>query len=244
MSDFNSNASRWGSGAAQAGAAARIDQGLRSYMLGVYNYMTTGLALTGAVAYGTHLVAATPFGQAVQQGPIHWLVVFAPLAFVMYFSIRINQMSASTARMVFLAFAAVMGLSLSTILSVYTGPSVARAFFITSATFGGLSLYGYSTKRDLSAFGSFLVMGVIGLVIASVVNMFMQSGVFQFAISVLTVLIFSGLTAWDTQSIKESYYAADSAEDATKKSIFGALQLYLDFNNIFMAMLNLTGDRD
>jgi FtsH-binding integral membrane protein len=226
MSNFDRNAStRWGSSVARSGAA-EIDQGLRSYMLGVYNYMTVGLALTGAVAYGTMMLAGpdlrhlTPFGQAIYLSPLHWVVMLAPLAFVFFFSFRIDRMSAATARNTFLLFAAAMGVSLSTVLLVYTQTSVARAFFVTAAAFGGLSLYGYSTKRDLSAMGSFLVMGLIGRVIASLV------------------------TAWDTQSIKEMYYANDDHETATKKSVNGALQLYLDFINIFTALLQLTGSRN
>jgi len=162
----------------------------------------------------------------------------------MFFSFRINQMSAASARMLFFAFAASIGLSLSAVLLVFTGTSVARAFFVTSAAFAGLSVYGYTTKRDLSAFGSFLVMGLIGLVIASLVNLFVQSTAFQFGLSILSVLIFSGLTAWDTQSIKEMYYAEDDYEVATKKSVNGALMLYLDFINIFQSLLYLTGARN
>ena len=260
MSDFDRNAAtRWGSSVARSGAA-EIDQGLRSYMLGVYNYMTTGLAITGLVAFGVNLLAVahdpsqavsrmggvllTGFGVAIYGSPLRWVIMLAPLAFVFFFSFRIDRMTAATARNVFLLFAAAMGLSLSSILLVYTGASVTRAFFITSASFGALSLYGYTTKRDLSAFGSFLVMGLIGLIIASVVNLFLQSSAFQFGLSCLTVLIFAGLTAWDTQSIKEMYFASDDHETATKKSVNGALQLYLDFINIFTAILQLTGSRN
>ena len=162
---------------------------------------------------------------------------------MLFFSFKINTMAASTARTLFFAFAAVMGLSLSSILLIYTGSSIARAFFITSATFGALSLYGYTTKKDLSAMGSFLIMGVIGIIIASIVNLFVQSSMFQFGLSILTVLVFAGLTAWDTQSIKAMYLESDHFEVATKKSINGALMLYLDFINIFMALVQLTGDR-
>jgi uncharacterized protein len=255
MSDFDRNASaRWGQGVARAGRA-EIDQGLRTYMLGVYNNMVVGLALTGLVALGVfmlavvhdasgHIVALTPLGQTLYTTPLKWVLMLAPLGFVLFFSFRINQMSASSARALFFAFAAVMGLSLSTILLIYTGNSVARAFFITAAAFGGLSIYGYTTKRDLSAMGSFLVMGLIGLVIASLVNLFVQSSAFQFGLSILSVLIFSGLTAWDTQSIKEMYYESDSYEIATKKSVNGALMLYLNFINIFQSLLFLSGDRN
>ncbi len=260
MSDFDRNATaKWGSGVSRAGAA-ELDQGLRSYMLGVYNYMSVGLGLTGLVALGANMLATTTdpsqmvarmggigltsFGQQIYGSPLKWVIMLLPLAFVFFFSFRINKMAASTARNVFLLFAAAMGLSLSSILLVYTGVSVTRAFFITAAAFGGLSLYGYTTKRNLSAMGSFLVMGLIGLVIASVVNIFLQSTAFQFALSVLSVGIFAGLTAWDTQSIKEMYFVNDDAETATKKSVNGALMLYLDFINIFTSLLNLTGSRN
>ncbi len=254
MSDYDRNASaRWGGSVGRAGAA-EIDQGLRSYMLGVYNYMTLGLGVTGLVALGANMLATTttaagkmaltPIGQALYLSPLKWAVMLAPLAFVLFFSFRIDRMSAAAARNMFLAFAAVMGLSLSTVLVVFTGASVVRAFFITAAAFGGLSLYGYMTKRDLSAFGSFLVMGLIGLILASLVNLFVQSSAMQFGLSVLSVLIFAGLTAWDTQSIKEMYYASDDYETATKKSVNGALMLYLDFINIFQSLLSLTGSRN
>ncbi len=252
MSDYDRNPSaRWGQGATRIGRA-EIDQGLRSYMLGVYNNMVVGLALTGAVALGVHLmsvvqdasgriVGLTPFGDALIRSPLHWLFMLLPLAFILFFSFRISRMSASSARTLFFAFAAAMGVSLSTILLVYTGTSIFRAFFITAAAFGGLSLYGYTTQRDLSPMGAFMVMGLIGLVIAGLVNLFLQSTGFQFALSFLAVLIFSGLTAWDTQAIKEMYFESDGYEVAAKKSVNGALMLYLDFINIFVALLNLTG---
>ena len=253
MSDFDRNASVWGQDAARAGAA-EIDLGLRSYMLGVYNYMTVGLAVTGLVAMGTNMLAVaetatggralTAFGQALYLSPLKWVVMLLPLAFVFFFSFRIDRMSASTAKGVFMLFAAAMGLSLSSVLFIYTGASVTRAFFITSATFGALSLYGYTTKRDLSAMGSFLIMGLFGLIIAGVVNIFLQSSAMQFALSVLSVGVFAGLTAWDTQSIKEMYYSGDDSETAAKKSVNGALMLYLDFINIFTSLLQLTGSRN
>jgi FtsH-binding integral membrane protein len=255
MSDFdrNATAARWGAGVARAGSA-EIDQGLRAYMLGVYNNMVLGLAITGLAALGTNMLAVTTtptgqmaltsFGQAIYSSPLRWVVMLAPLAFVFFISFRIERMTAASARTMFFAFAAVMGLSLSSILLVYTGTSITRAFFITSAAFAGLSLYGYTTKRDLSAFGSFLVMGLIGLIIASLVNLFIQSSAMQFGLSCLSVLIFAGLTAWDTQSIKEMYYASDDYEVATKKSVNGALMLYLDFINIFTSLLHLTGSRN
>ncbi len=259
MSDYDRNATPWGTSVGRSTAAApTIDQGLRAYMLGVYNYMTLGLGLTGLVALGANMLATssaptpyrvaghylTDFGVALYASPLRWIVMLAPLAFVLFFSFRIDRMSAAAARNMFLAFAAVMGLSLSTILLVYTGTSIARAFFITAGAFGGLSLYGYTTRRDLSAFGSFLVMGLIGLILASLVNVFVQSSAFQFGLSILSVLIFSGLTAWDTQAIKEMYFASDSYEVATKKSVNGALMLYLDFINIFQSVLSLTGSRN
>jgi FtsH-binding integral membrane protein len=256
MSNFDRNAAPWSRGYTRTGAD--VDQGLRAFMLGVYNNMTIGLALTGLVALGANMLAVsalptpyqlgshiylTSFGAAIYSSPLRWVIMFAPLAFVLFFSFKINTMAASTARTLFFAFAAVMGLSLSSILLIYTGSSIARAFFITSATFGALSLYGYTTKKDLSAMGSFLIMGVIGIVIASIVNLFVQSSAFQFGLSILTVLVFAGLTAWDTQSIKAMYLESDQYEVATKKSINGALMLYLDFINIFMALVQLTGDR-
>jgi FtsH-binding integral membrane protein len=259
MAEYDRNAVRWGQGGAQVRGA--VDQGLRAYMIGVYNNMMIGLVITGVVAYFTNQlavatdpsmgrammgrIALTDFGVALYGSPLRWLVMLAPLAFVMFFSFRINQMSASTARTLFFAFSAAMGLSLSSILLVYTGASVYRAFFITAAAFGSLSLYGYTTKRDLSPIGSFLMMGVFGLIIAMLVNMlFVHSSGFQFAISGLCVLVFSGLTAWDTQAIKEMYWAGDGYEAMTKKSVNGALMLYLDFINIFQSLLYLTGSRN
>lgn len=259
MSDFDRNASaRFGSGVARAGAA-EIDQGLRSYMLGVYNNMVLGLGITGLVALGTNMlavaapgspaaarmgsIALTSFGGAIYGSPLRYVIMLLPLAFVLFFSFRISSMTASAARTMFLVFAAAMGLSLSSILLVYTGASVTRAFFITAAAFGALSLYGYTTPRSLSAMGSFLIMGVFGLIIAGLVNLFVQSSAFQFGLSCLTVLIFSGLTAYDTQAIKEMYYAGDGYEVSTKKAVNGALMLYLDFINIFIALLRLTGSR-
>ena len=257
MSNYDRNVSaQWG----QAQAGAGVDQGLRTYMLGVYNYMVLGLAVTGLVALGANMLAVasdrsqavaqvgstllTNFGQMLYLSPLKWVVMLAPIAFVFFFSFRIDKISAATARGVFLAFAALMGLSLSTALIVFTGASVVRVFFITSAAFAALSLFGYTTKRDLSAFGAFLIMGLFGLVIASVVNLFLQSSGLQWALSVLSILIFSGLTAWDTQSIKEMYYEGDGHEVMTKKSVNGALMLYLDFINIFQSLLSLTGTRN
>ncbi|WP_296706310.1 Bax inhibitor-1/YccA family protein [Rhodoblastus sp.] len=256
MSNFDRNAAPWSRGYARTGAD--VDQGLRAFMLGVYNHMSIGLALTGLFALGVNMLAVsgvptqfqlgshtylTSFGAAIYTSPLRWVIMFAPLAFVLFFSFKINSMSASSARSLFYAYAAVMGVSLSSILLIYTGTSVTRAFFITAASFGALSLYGYTTKRSLSGMGSFLMMGLFGLIIASLVNLFVQSSAFQFGLSILTVLIFAGLTAYDTQSIKQMYLESDGYEDTTKKSINGALMLYLDFINIFMALVQLTGDR-
>ena len=260
MSDYDRNAgARWGTSVGRA-SATEIDQGLRSYMLGVYNHMTLGLAVTGLVAYGAKMlttaqssadavamaghVPLNSLGVALYGSPLKWLVMLAPLAFVFIFSFNINRMSAASARNMFIAFAATMGLSMSTLLLVFAGESIARAFFITAASFGGLSLYGYTTQRNLSAMGSFLTMGLIGLIIAGLVNMFVQSSAMQFGLSILSVLIFAGLTAWDTQAIREMYLASDDYETATKKSVNGALMLYLDFVNIFQSVLYLTGNRN
>ncbi|PPD46259.1 MAG: hypothetical protein CTY15_01505 [Methylocystis sp.] len=242
----------YGRGVARS-TTAEIDEGLRAYMLGVYNYMTLGLGVTGLVAMGVYMLSVakagagqivlTPFGQMIYTSPLRWAIILAPLGFIFLISGRAQGMSTATARNMFLGFAAVMGLSMSSLLLVFTGVSIARVFFITAAAFGGLSLYGYMTKRDLSAFGSFLVMGVWGLVIAGLVNLFLQSSGLQFALSIITVLVFSGLTAWDTQRIKDQYYEMADHEVAQKLSIFGALSLYLDFINMFQSMLFLFGDR-
>jgi len=253
MSDYDRYAnSRLGAGYARSGAV--VDQGLRSYMIGVYNYMTLGLGVTGLVAWAAfalgavqneagRIVGLTPFGHAIYVSPLRWVIVLAPLAVVFWLSARMNQMSVATARNAFLAFAGLIGLSLSALLVVYTGGSFARAFFATSAGFGALSLYGYTTNRDLSGMGSFMMMGVVGLIIASLINIFLQSTGLQFALSVICVIVFAGLTAWDTQAIKQMYYAGDGYEATQKKSIFGALRLYLDFINMFQAILMLTGSQ-
>lgn len=232
------------------GAVADIDEGLRSYMLKVYNLMASGLALTGIVAYfsaNTPAIINTLYvagdGGFLQPTGLAYLVMFSPLAFVLALSFGINKMQASTAQAVFWAFAGVMGLSLANIFLMYTGASITRVFFITAGTFAGMSLYGYTTKRDLTGMGSFLMMGLIGIIIASVVNMFMQSSAMQFVISVVGVLIFVGLTAYDTQKIKNMYLEADGAEVMSKKAIMGALTLYLDFINLFLMLLRLFGDR-
>ena len=225
------------------GAQVGIDVGLRDYMLRVYNYMASGLALTGIVAYIAAAGGADSFIAHIYRTPIMWLVVLAPLGLVMLLSFGIQRMQASTAQMVFWIYSGLMGLSLSTIFLVYTGASIARVFFITAGTFAAMSLYGYTTRRDLSQFGSFLFMGLIGIIIASLVNMFLLSSALQFAISVIGVLVFTGLTAYDTQQIKEMYVAYDDGEVAGKKAIMGALRLYLDFINLFMMLMQLLGTR-
>jgi len=251
MSNFDPNASAWGTPIAQQRSAAEVDQGLRSFMLGVYNNMITGLAVSGLVAMGTNMLAGgsrrtlTPFGELLYVSPLKWVVMLAPLAFILLFSFRADKMSASSARAMFYAFAAVMGLSLSSILMVFTGGSIVQMFFVTAAAFGGLSLAGYTTKKSLSGMGSFLIMGLIGLVIASLVNLFMQSSALSFAISAIGVLVFAGLTAWDTQRLKEMYlYGEGTAEELAKLSINGALSLYLNFINMFQMLLNLFGNRE
>jgi FtsH-binding integral membrane protein len=225
------------------GAQIGIDAGLRDYMLRVYNYMASGLALTGIVAYVAAAGGADSFIAHIYRTPIMWLVVLAPLGLVMLLSFGIQRMQASTAQMVFWLYSGLMGLSLSTIFLVYTGTSIARVFFITAGTFAGMSLYGYTTQRDLSQFGSFLFMGLIGIIIASLVNMFLASSALQFAISVIGVAVFVGLTAYDTQQIKEMYYSGDDHEIGTKKAVMGALRLYLDFINLFMLLMQLLGTR-
>ena len=239
---------RYASQTAQASAA--IDTGLRSYMLGVYNHMTTALALTGLTAFGTKMLSIdsagnyTAIGQLLFGTPLSYVIMFAPLAMVMWMSFRINKMSPAKARTLFYVYAAVMGMSLSAILLAFTGASVARAFFITAGAFAGLSIFGYTTKRDLTAMGGFLIVGVFGLILASIVNLFVQSSGMEFLISVVGVLLFAGLTAYDTQKIKSMYYAGDGRHEVARKSIFGALTLYLDFINMFLFMVQLLGNRE
>lgn len=235
--------------AARAGTAAAIDEGLRSYMLKVYNYMGLGLVVTGLVAYFSNQAAVadgqlTTWGALLYTSPLMWVVALSPLAFVLVLSFGINKLSVGAAQGVFWGFAAVMGLSLSSIFMVYTDASIAKVFFITAATFGAMSLYGYTTKRDLTGVGNFLIMGLIGLIIASLVNIFLQSSMLDFAISAIGVLVFVGLTAYDTQKIKESYSASFGAEVLAKGAIMGALNLYLDFINLFLMLLRLFGNRE
>jgi FtsH-binding integral membrane protein len=231
-------------------AAAEIDVGLREYMLRIYNYMASGLALTGIVAY---VAANTPAildllyvagpGGSLQPTVLAWIVMLSPLAFILVLNFGLQRMKASTVQAVFWGFSAVMGLALAHIFLAYTGTSIARVFFITAGTFAGMSLYGYTTKRDLTGMGSFLFMGLIGIIIASVVNMFLQSSAMHFIISVIGVLIFVGLTAYDTQKIKSMYLESDGSEVAAKKAIMGAVTLYLDFINLFLMLLRLFGER-
>lgn len=218
-----------------------IDAGLRTYMIRVYSYMALGLGLTGIVAF---ITASSPaFFHAIFGTPLAWLVMLAPVGMALFLSFRIVHLPLSTAQILFWAYAALMGVSLSTIFYVYTGQSIARLFFVAASVFGAMSLYGYTTRKNLMKFGSFLMMGVIGIFVSSIVNLFLQSTGFQFIISIVGVLVFTGLTAYDTQAIKELYYEADSTEIAGKKAIIGALNLYLDFINLFIHLLRIFGDR-
>ena len=232
-------------GAVRSAASTRsnVDAGLRSYLLRVYNYMSLGLGLTGVIAF---LVSTSPvLLQTIHQPPLSLIVSLAPIGFALFLSVRINKIQAQTAQVLFWVFAGLMGLSLSYVFVLYTGISIAKVFFITSGTFGAMSLYGYTTKTDLSRFGSFLIMGLFGIIIASVVNMFLKSSGLEFITSFLGVVIFIGLTAYDTQNIKNSYYASAAYGDKTlgKQAIMGALTLYLDFINLFMYLLRFLGDR-
>ncbi len=250
---------------AQSGTAARagaaVDEGLRAYMLGVYNYMAAGVALTGIVAYFVSSLATTTdpslavaqlangvmltqLGSTLYSSPLRWVVMLAPLGFVLFMSFRAQKMSVGATQISFWLFAGLMGLSLSSIFLVFTGQSITQIFFITAGAFAGLSLWGYTTKKDLSGWGSFLIMGVVGIIIAALVNLFLQSGALQFAISVIGVLVFAGLTAYDTQRIKDGYLLVrNDATMVAKSAIMGALSLYLDFINMFIFMLQLFGNR-
>jgi len=230
--------------------ASQIDLGLRAYMLGVYNHMTTALAITGFFALGLSFLVGpslnelTSIGYLLYGSPLKWVVMLAPLGMVFYISAKLNSMSSQKARNLFYIYAGLMGLSLSSLLLVYTGASVVRVFFITAASFAALSLYGYTTKKSLSGLGSFLMMGVFGLIIAQVVNIFMASSGLDFIISIVGVLIFAGLTAYDTQKIKNMYLAGDNNEVSGKKSVLGALTLYLDFILMFQFLLMFLGNRE
>jgi FtsH-binding integral membrane protein len=252
MSDFDRNVAAARGGYA-TDRAAYIDAGLRAHMIRVYNLMAGAVALTGVVAWltfslsaaptATGALALTPLGQALFGSPLMWVVVLAPLALVFFISFRIDRLEAGTALTLFLVFATLLGISLATIFIAYTSTSITRVFFISAASFGALSLYGYTTQRNLSAIGSFLIMGLIGIIIASLVNLFLQSTAMQFIISVVGVLVFAGLTAWDTQKIKEMYDVNDDGTVAGRKAVMGALTLYLDFINLFLMLLRLFGDR-
>ncbi|KQT31233.1 hypothetical protein ASG29_14780 [Sphingomonas sp. Leaf412] len=237
-SDPRPSAAPFGSQAAGARDTAS-DAGLRSYMLSVYNYMTSGVLLTGIVALA---FAYSGYAAAVFQTPLKWLIVLAPLAFVFAMSFGQGKFSTSTLRMMFWGFATAMGLSLSTIFLVYSPLAIAQAFFATAAGFAALSLYGYTTKRDLSAFGTFLIVGVVGLIVASIINMFVQSGPLGMLISAVGVLLFAGLTAYDTQRTKSLYFqVAGNGELVGKAVVMSALSLYLDFINMFLFILRLFG---
>ncbi len=258
MSDFRNYQTRSVPVGARTDAA--IDEGLRAYMIRVYNLMGLGLLITGLAAVGTIMMATTTnpaaavatlpngemltsFGYAIFASPLRWVVILAPLAAVFFLSFRVQSMSVSAAQTTFWVYAGLVGLSLSSIFLVYTTASISQTFFATAAAFGALSLFSYTTKRDLTAMGSFLIMGVFGLIIAMVINIFLQSSALSFAVSAIGVLIFAGLTAYDTQKIKEMYFEGDDQLVAGRKSIMGALTLYLDFINLFMFLLQFMGDR-
>lgn len=238
MSGFNNKTVSF----ASAASNVSYDASLRQYMVKIYNFMSIALAISGAIAF---LVASSPaLMQAIFGTPLAWVVMLAPLGFVFFFTYKLNSISAATAKSYLWIYSALMGISLSTIFIAYTGTSIARVFFITASTFGAMSLYGYSTKKDLTGMGSFLTMGLIGLIIASIVNIFLKSSAFEFAISAIGVLIFIGLTAYDTQRIKQNYYQFSGNDEATgKMAVIGALNLYMDFINLFIMMLRFFGDR-
>jgi hypothetical protein len=269
MSDFNRNASAPFGRTLTRAESTVIDAGLRAYMLRIYNYMVLGLAITGFAALGIYMLSVTgdagaaarsatggalalkagsyltPIGYAMFVSPLKWVVIFAPLALVFFLGFRVNSMSPATAQVSFWIFSALIGLSLGSIFLVYTHASIVRVFFITAASFGALSLWGYTTQRDISGWGSFLLMGLIGIILASIVNMIWPSGALQFVVSVIGVVIFAGLTAWDTQRLKNEYaYGAMEGDVLQKSAIMGALSLYLNFINLFTFMLQLFGQRD
>jgi FtsH-binding integral membrane protein len=250
MSDYDRNVAARGFGTA---TTAAIDAGLRAYMIRIYNYMAAGVALTGVVSWLTFNAATTTneagrlvltsFGQMIYSGPLTIVLFLGTLGIVFFLSFRIDKLQAGTAMVLFMLYAGLLGLMLSSVFLSYTGASITRTFFISAASFGALSLYGYTTQRDLSPIGSFLIMGLFGLVIAMLVNMFVKSGPFDLVISAVGVLIFAGLTAWDTQKIKEMYDANDDGTVSGRKAVMGALTLYLDFINLFLFMLRFLGDR-
>ncbi|MGC4024372.1 MAG: Bax inhibitor-1/YccA family protein [Mesorhizobium sp.] len=258
MAELRNYQSQMGTGAR---TDAAIDQGLRSYMLKVYNLMAVAMVITGVAAFAIIMMATTndpsaaaatlpngkmltQFGVTVFTSPLRWVLMLAPLGLVFFLGFRIDRMSVSAAQTTFWVYAALVGASLSTIFLVFTSQSITQTFFVTAAAFGALSLYGYTTRRDLTAMGSFLIMGVFGLIIAMLVNIFLQSSALQFAISAIGVLVFSGLTAYDTQKIKEMYFEGDDVLVAGRKAIMGALTLYLDFINLFTFLLHFMGNRE
>ncbi len=251
MSDFDRNVAARGG---FADRAAAVDAGLRAYMLRVYNYMAAAVALTGVVAYATFnaavvtdasgkITALTPFGQTIFSGPLSIVLLLGTLGLVFFISFRINRLQYTTAMTLFMIYAALLGVTLSSIFLAYTGASITRVFFISAASFGALSLYGYTTQRDLSPMGSFMIMGLFGIIIASLVNIFLKSSGLDWAISVIGIGVFAGLTAWDTQRIKEMYDSMDDDGTMGRKAIMGALSLYLDFINLFLMLLRVVGDR-
>lgn len=248
MAEYNSYRTAQGVGT----RSAVIDEGLRTHMNRVYGLMSVGMLVTAVFAWGISTLAVdasgqlTALGSAIYMSPLKWVIMFAPLLVVFGFGAMLNRMSVQTATMVFYGFAALMGLSISSIFLVYTSISIVQTFLVTAIAFAGLSLWGYTTKKDISGWGSFLIMGVIGLIVASIVNIFLQSSGLQFAISLLGVLIFAGLTAYDTQNIKNTYLrlAGSDSEFLGKTAIMGALQLYLDFLNLFMFLLQFLGNRE
>jgi FtsH-binding integral membrane protein len=260
MSDYQRTAP-FGQGIGHAGSIA-VDEGLRAYMLRIYNYMVLGLAITGLAALGTYMLSVTTdpavaalklrdglmltaLGKALFVSWLKWVVIFAPLALVFLLSFGIERMRPALAQLVFWIYAALVGVSLASIFMVFTHTSIVRVFFVTAASFGALSLWGYTTQRDLSGMGSFLLMGLFGIILASLVNLFMASSALQFAISVIGVVVFAGLTAWDTQRLKSEYlYGAMDGETAERSAITGALSLYLNFINLFTLLLQLLGQRE
>jgi FtsH-binding integral membrane protein len=254
MSDFDRNVAARGTFADRAVA---VDAGLRAYMLSVYNYMAAAVALTGVVSWFTYQAAGgdairivggavtglTPFGQAIFNGPMMIVLLLGTLGLVFFISFRIHKLQFTTALTLFMIYAALLGVTVSSIFLTYTGGSITRVFFISAASFGALSLWGYTTQRDLSGFGSFLIMGLFGIIIASLVNLFLKSSGLDWMISIIGVGVFAGLTAYDTQRIKEMYSAMDDAGARGRKAVMGALSLYLDFINLFLMLLRLVGDR-
>ncbi len=250
MSDFDRNVAARG----YARETAAVDAGLRAHMIRVYNYMASAVALTGVVAWFTYNAAVvtdatgkitglTSLGQAIYSGPAMIVMLLGTLGLVFFISFRINKLQYTTALGLFMLYAGLLGVTLSSVFLAYTGASITRVFFISAASFGALSLYGYTTQRDLTGMGSFLIMGLFGLIIASIVNIFLKSSGLDFVISAIGVLVFAGLTAWDTQKIKEMYDTMDDDGTLGRKAVMGALSLYLDFINLFMMLLRLVGDR-